>query len=843
MNTNRPKVKVSLIVSALVLILSPYASYAKTEDFIDRFAANDIMFYNPDECGDLGSSSSLSGSNTKEKLWNYFRGKGLNEAQTAGVLGNVSVESSFIVAAMTKDNQNYWGLFQMNRDDTGKGMYDKIAAAGLSKYVDLEYGSSDSKIPANDLNNLILIQLDWAWNDFAKGWQAKLQGKEGDEHEAEWAAESFLVNFEGAIETSSTPGQELQYYSSSSRWQGAELRVSRAQEIYKEFKGTSTSSTAKSGSGYSSSDICCDPNGSVQDGVYLSTKYALTDGQVAGLAAIAAAENGGSTASVKTEASLMANLFEYKKPSSKGDADGLVNYVRTGGWFASSTTSKYSESYSNSTYVAAVKDVLVNGNRTIPPQVVEHDCFYSSGCSAGIGSASNNGKEISLSDKSEFKRGVTQLTQKGFSDNITYTFWGWADPEKKSGDPFGYLNSNPPSDGVLNSSKGSSSTNATGTTTVWSDGWITNGLDGYMKNAATTSSLSGLDTNEFGKEYSTTSARGTDKGPDKVTISITGTNNAGGSDALKLYEGNPYPPHFTIDLKNHKTWQHGSINKTAAAKGKSGKNDSAGVQVALIGTKSSSDKASGYNLSSDKDFSSDDWKYVGEVLTAISVETGIGLPDKLTSGKDMTDVIMSNVKKGVSSFSASQNKVCSDFSGKYAKFWELLVKIAYPKHYTGSELPDDPMPYYAELVKKTSYRHGGCDGQDCGGFVGILMRESGWDKNYQPAGTDPQLAYVSTGAGKNKWREISDEVKKDDSNMEPADVLITPDGHTLVYVGDVPDSKWDKNAKFASASLCSRWPQAEKRDKGYAYTLVHSGEPWGSHRKYRIFRRVNNNDD
>ena len=203
-------------------------------------------------------------------------------------------------------------------------------------------------------------------------------------------------------------------------------------------------------------DECCDPKDGTGGSSELwdGTKYLLTDGQINGIAAMANNENGGSVDSIKTEVSLMANLFEKNHASDAGDGDALITYIKDGGWFASSTGAAYNESYDNAAYSAATKDVLVNGNRTLPPEVIEHDCFYGGACTAGIGSAFNDGVEIDMSDKSQFKRGVTVLKQQGFSDNAEYIFWDWADPKAQTGDPFGYYESNPPKG---NSNKGSSS--------------------------------------------------------------------------------------------------------------------------------------------------------------------------------------------------------------------------------------------------------------------------------------------------------------------------------------------------------------------------------------------------
>lgn len=152
-------------------------------------------------------------------------------------------------------------------------------------------------------------------------------------------------------------------------------------------------------------------------------KYRLTATQLQKLANLCVQEQG-SVNGVKAEASLMANLLETS-PSRQAkygkDGNGLYNFVRNGGWF-------YRAAYFmdgpkvGAKYVEAVKDVLVNGNRTLPQYVDEHDCF-SDILSISTGSVRN---------RSDYLSGVTIIKNKMGS---TYTFYCF--PASGS-DPFGY---------------------------------------------------------------------------------------------------------------------------------------------------------------------------------------------------------------------------------------------------------------------------------------------------------------------------------------------------------------------------------------------------------------------
>ena len=180
------------------------------------------------------------------------------------------------------------------------------------------------------------------------------------------------------------------------------------------------------------------------DGGWLYTKYNLSDGQMHGLIAVAEQENGVSLNGVKTELSFMANLYEQKM-SAPYSADGLVNYVLNGNWFASSSTSKYDENYTPkySGSIEAARNIFINGHRTIPKQIIEHDCID---C-GDITSASNDGVSFDVSDRSKYKKGKTVIQNRYGS---TYVFYQWADSETGKGDPFGYAASNTPDEQVIN---------------------------------------------------------------------------------------------------------------------------------------------------------------------------------------------------------------------------------------------------------------------------------------------------------------------------------------------------------------------------------------------------------
>lgn len=139
---------------------------------------------------------------------------------------------------------------------------------------------------------------------------------------------------------------------------------------------------------------------------------------------------------------------------------------------------------------------------------------------------------------------------------------------------------------------------------------------------------------------------------------------------------------------------------------------------------------------------------------------------------------------------------------------ELVKQYAWSQYisYTSSILPEaagktvmasEQTPAYAEaVVRATSEGRyvGGIAvrGDDCGGFVSVLMYDSGFDKgyNYEDKGgpTQTQEAWL-----RQNWQLIS---STDATDRQPGDVAINNE-HTYVYVGTIPGF----GSQIASASV------------------------------------------
>ena len=153
-------------------------------------------------------------------------------------------------------------------------------------------------------------------------------------------------------------------------------------------------------------------------------KYNLTDDELQQVANLAKQEQG-SVEGAKAEASLMCNLLETHYTKYGSD---LITFLKKSGWF--SKASYWMEHGSaGSAYVEAVRDVVNNGNRTLPINIDEHDCF------SDIISVVNNGVDVTdrKRDRSVYIKDVTQIRNRYGSKYTFYCF-----PTMTS-DPFGYI--------------------------------------------------------------------------------------------------------------------------------------------------------------------------------------------------------------------------------------------------------------------------------------------------------------------------------------------------------------------------------------------------------------------
>lgn len=140
----------------------------------------------------------------------------------------------------------------------------------------------------------------------------------------------------------------------------------------------------------------------------------------------------------------------------------------------------------------------------------------------------------------------------------------------------------------------------------------------------------------------------------------------------------------------------------------------------------------------------------------------------------------------------------------YGEIQQYTLQYAWPEYHS----PPYPTkkPEYQQAVKdaQADGRYvGGLQypGVDCGGFVTLLVTNSGHDPEYNYDGrggnTTDQLRWL-----RNNWRELGKGGDFDTAELEPGDVAIR-DGHTYIYVGEIADFGEDGIATpgIASASI------------------------------------------
>ena len=594
------------------------------------------------------------------------------------------------------------------------------------------------------------------------------------------------------------------------------------------------------------------------DGIWAGQKYAdLTEGQLRGLMSIIKQENGGTLSAVKVEASIMANLFEYERPNAERTGTNLANYVKTSGWFKDAS-SRWNESFTgySEEEMNAIKDIFVNGNRTIPPQVVEHDDLildidyieingqrYTRG-SSGFMDKSNyvSGKTLIHQDPGRFRGGGTQ-----------WIFWTWANPEGKTisdssgptltGDPFGYYENNPPAATNTSSSEGKN-TNIT----FDDEGWIQGGIDGYTKEPAV-GTISGLDSSA-NKDFPTDMPNGKGKGPNKITLHSTEGSNGGGGSGLQFFMSSGVPPHFTIDMHEKKVYQHFPIYKTSAAV--KDHDSTAGVQIEIIGY---SDAALAESRGQSKwilatGFEDSEIDYLAQLLIGIGSATGIPMestvdwsggsnPVRMTDANQFKeykgilghrhvpdndhwdpDGLWDKLKAALERNGGTAYGECSYATGDVAALQNLVLKWAWPEYHSKPYVKKKPE--YDADIKNSKYTGDSCygGGVDCGGFVYSLVTLSGWDPDLPTGPTAEMLPALQSST---TWKEVTAQIHSNSDAM-PGDIIIK-DGHVLIYVGKINGF----GSELASASQCGRAPMADRQqDISYYSTQA----------VYHVFRKV-----
>ncbi len=135
--------------------------------------------------------------------------------------------------------------------------------------------------------------------------------------------------------------------------------------------------------------------------------------------------------------------------------------------------------------------------------------------------------------------------------------------------------------------------------------------------------------------------------------------------------------------------------------------------------------------------------------------------------------------EGGSENSSANVSNCANSGGVHAG---SIVETA--KGMINKDNPGTPSQAYIDARAKYNPEAGG-DMNDCGKYVSTVMRASGADPDYPPAGTSIQRDYVMNSS---KYTIIN---TKSPSDLQPGDILVYSGsgyyGHTMIYIGDQGD--------------------------------------------------------
>ncbi len=233
--------------------------------------------------------------------------------------------------------------------------------------------------------------------------------------------------------------------------------------------------------------ISTSTGGGIIQGNGIFTKFELTEDQLKGLAYLCQREQGNAKGAA-AEASLIANRYDlYCKDKSKN----LYDYVRDAGWWAHAKAFLNKKGPLEKGVLEAVRAVLVNGKRTLPQYVDEHDYL------GDISSVTNNGANVNKKEKSLYQKDVSIIHNR-FGGK--YTFYSFPDI---SSDPFGYTSSKNREkygDAYYDFDTGQL-VNGNGTEAASEESSSNNEQESNQNNTATTSSINGQEIIKYARQF------------------------------------------------------------------------------------------------------------------------------------------------------------------------------------------------------------------------------------------------------------------------------------------------------------------------------------------------------
>lgn len=353
-------------------------------------------------------------------------------------------------------------------------------------------------------------------------------------------------------------------------------------------------------------------------------------------------------------------------------------------------------------------------------------------------------------------------------------------------------------------------------TYTWEDGWLKGGVPGIEIEDVTGKSL--LD---YPEAYGTSDGK-----PNKILLHNTEGTGVG----FSAYGSNTYPAHFIVDIHKQIGYQNLPINETASATVGA---DSSSVQIEIVGFKWGTKTDNEYDLSN---FSANDWDYLAVLLAAIAQETGISLTTSMTWDGDNVrytgtkEEFRDNVTGVVGHMHSpgddhvdpgniwpsleeaiGRNPTASKFGGTGTTettscpgdnddeqtntvdgtvLAEMAVSMSWPvqedgtcKNSKGEDVSwssneadcyNTPRDKYQEMYDKYSM-----EGSllDCGHFISTVVHAAEVDEDFPKSGSDTMGSHMDTS---DKWEKLS---SSEEADLKPGDIMLYS-GHIEMYVGD-----------------------------------------------------------
>lgn len=597
------------------------------QDQLNKFAPNDIIFYEPCTNGNIASSGTC-GNTAKEIYWTVLSKYTDDPIKLAGIVGNLISEGGMNpvawevypsagsggVDANSGELKGGWdAYYNGNITLTGVGAFQ--ITSGLDSY--LHYVNDNAPALINYFKDTTEYSYNWAYHpecsidasyqvygdcllekigatEFSKLVEFEVEYALGDNFKPTTTQEYFDTNF-------STPSDAAYWW--AQKWEigqdyqnPSQSRLDNAEQAYDELKDFSCSSL-EGGSCSKLGELrtAMWTNASQKDREDFMYTVSQEDHSIAGVEGY------------------MNQALAYNDGNLSSWLDGQCPAFRGGiSCRGSHTITNEEQNWINE---------ALDGSNNIK---------YAVGNATG-GSNVGAGKIVCVWDGTKCRTDVDYSQQGGtgvcsvYSPSAEYgECWGlemaesWAEETSKQ---CGNSTSTANSSSTNTSNSGNSDNSDSSSSGIkWKDGWMVEGsLEGLViEDVTNRTDLSESTVNPIGS-YTTEDGK-----PNKILLHST-EGTVGG---LATYSpGNMYPAHFTIDLKNKTISQHFSIYQPSMA---IAKHDKAGpIQFEIVGfsTPSSSGYSSEWDLNN---YSDEDWDYLGKVLVAISAETGIPLTSSVS---------------------------------------------------------------------------------------------------------------------------------------------------------------------------------------------------------------------